>query len=187
MPLTDAQQRAAALLATKELELNQAKQAYAEVNPQGAMDTKIAEDNQSIQNYIQTKRNEAQQAYDSCMEAGNALHSLQTVSGPSQRYTQTLQQQAEHLTKEQSQLTQKIRTQRRSFLDAFPQAGTGGRYRLPHTSDDFAMILFFIGFAAAYGVLFAAYVPPSSYKVVVGILLFVILWLGFNRIVLTVG
>jgi len=188
MALTNAQQVALATLTAEKLKVTQAQQAYATANPQGAMADQVQQDQQTLRSsYSDPTQRELDQALFDCLEAGVTLTTLQTVAGPSQDYTRTLQEKADRLTAEQSQLTQKIRTQRRSFMDAFPQGGTGGKWGIPHTADDFAMLLFFLGFVATYSVAFSKFVPSSSYKVWIGILGFLIAWIAVNRALLYLG
>jgi len=188
MPLTVAQQQAQAAVTAAQQSLDAAKQAYANADPQGSLTSALTQAEADLDSsYTRPKRAEANTAYSECSEAGNALVALQNVAGPSLRYTQTLQEKADELATEQSQLTQKIRTQRRSFLDSFPQTGTGGAWGFAHTSDDFAMFLLFIGFSAAYIAIFINFVPPSNYKGVAGVVGFLFTWVAVNRGLLYLG
>lgn len=188
MTLTAAQQQALAAVTTAQQQLDSAKRAYANADPQGSLTSTLANAKADLDSsYIQPKRKEASIAYSECTEAGNALIALQNVAEPSNLYTQTLQEKADKLANEQSQLTQKIRTQRRSFLDSFPQTGTGGSWGLSHDSDELAMFVLLIGFAAAYIAIFVNVVPPSNYKLPVGIVGFVFAWVAINRAVLYLG
>jgi hypothetical protein len=188
MTLTAAQQQALAAVTDAQQQLDAAKRVYANADPQGSLTSTLTQAKADLESsYTRPKREEASKAYSECTEAGNALVALQNVAEPSNLYTQTLQEKADKLANEQSQLTQKIRTQRRSFLDSFPQTGTGGAYGLAHDSDEFAMFILFIGFTAAYIAIFANAVPPSNYKLPIGIVGFVFAWVAINRAILYLG
>jgi len=188
MTLTAAQQQAQAAVTVKRQELAAAQKAYAQADPQGALADTLSNAKATLDSsYIRPKREEANAAYANCDEAGNALAALQNVAEPSQRYTQTLQDKANELAKEQSQLTQKIRTQRRSFLDSFPQTGTGGSWGFSQNSDEFTMFILFIGFAAAYIAIFINVIPSFDNKTVIGVVGFLFAWAVVNRTLLNLG
>lgn len=188
MVLTAAQQAALALVTNKQSELEAAKVAYEQADPQGALTATLTRDKANLNgSYIQPKRAEANAALADCSEAGRALEALLKVAEPSNEYTKTLQEKADELAKEQTQLSQKIRTQRRSFLDSSPQTGTGGAWGLSQDADETAMLILFVGFAAAYIAVFANFVPPSNYKIPVGIVGFFFVWTAVNRAILYLG
>jgi hypothetical protein len=188
MVLTAAQQTALAAVTNKQSELDAAKAAYEQADPQGALTATLTRDKQALRDsFIDPKRAEANAAVADCIEAGRALEALLKVAEPSNEYTKTLQEKANELAKEQTQLTQKIRTQRRSFLDSSPQTGTGGAYGLSHDADETAMLILFVGFVAAYIALFANFVPPSDYKIPIGIVGFLFAWAAVNRAILYLG
>jgi len=188
MVLTEAQQQAKAAVTIAQQELLKAQQKYAQADPERALADTLAKAKSDLDSsYIQPKRAEANAALADCYEAGKALAALQNVAGPSNRFRETLQEQANELTQEQSQLSQKIRTQRRSFLDSFPQAGTGGASGVAHTGDDFAMFILFIGALAAYIAIFVNVLPPFNYKWLAGAVGFLFAWVAINRLLLTMG
>jgi len=185
MPLDP--QAALAALNAEQMKLNQAQQAYREADPQGSMNAQVQSDSNNLTaNYLNPKRAEAEQALHSYTQAGRTLQALQTVAAPSNLYKETLQKEAEHLTKEQSQLTQKIRTHRRSFMDALPESGTGS-FGTSHTADDSAMFFLLLGVAAVYFVAFFKVLPQFSNKVVLSLVGFVVVWFVVNQVILYLG
>jgi hypothetical protein len=192
MGLTDAQlaakQAAQAQVSVKANELSAAKQALANADPQGALAIQLQEEQQTLRDkYITPIATAAAKEYNECLEAGQTLHNLNTLVAPSAEYTQTLKTQADHLTKEQSQLSQKIRTQRRAFLDSFPQSNIGGAYHVPHSSDDFAMFLLFIGYISA-GVAFYLTSPlTQTTSKWMALFVGVMGWILLNQLVLRLG
>ena len=185
MPLDP--QAALAAVNAEQIKLSQAQQAYREADPQGSMNAQVKSDKDNlIATYVNPKTADAQQAFDLCMQAGQTLRALKTVAGPSNLFKETLEKEAAHLSKEQSQLTQKIRTHRRSFVDAFPDSGTGS-FGTSHTADDSAMFFLLLGVAATYFVVFFKVLPAFSNKVVLSIVGFVVVWFIVNQVILYLG
>ena len=183
-PLTDNQTKAVAAVTDAQKKLTDAIKQYKMNVQQCAVNDDAKQDVLSLQNsYIYPTQAAMQTAVQECLDAGTYLEALRNLAGPNAQYVSNLQQQAERLVKEQSQLSQKIRTQRRSFLDTSPQSGTGG-YLFHHTADDAAMIALLVGFVIAYYFLVSNVIPAFPYKQPVSILLFFAAWFGVNQIVL---
>jgi hypothetical protein len=185
MALTPEAARAAVNAA--KVKQSQAEQAYRAADPQGAMAEQVKIDLEDLnRNYIAPMSEKANRAYQDCLQAGRNLHAVKTVAAPSNLYKETLEKEADHLTKEQAQLAQKIRTRRRSFLDSRPDSGTGA-FGTSHTEDDSAMFFLLLGVAAVYFVAFFKVLPAFSYKVVASIVGFVLLWYIVNQAIMYLG
>lgn len=187
MVLTTAQQIALNTLTAAQQQEAQARAAYNAVDPVGAQTTQVANDQANINAYIADKQAALTQALADSTKAGLYLRNLTDLVGPGQQYTANLQQQADDLTKQQTDLSKKIRTQRRAFMDQFPQSGTGG-YFFHHTADDFALFVFSIGFLIVYYALYSQYVTSSAWLLRIGgVLGFLVAWGAVVQVILRFG
>jgi len=187
----------ATTVATKEAALNaliaakageaQAQAAYNAADPTGAQQAKVASDQTEIQQYIADRNGALTQALAESKRVGLYLRNLTDAVGPGTAYVSNLQQQADDLTNQQLKLGQKIRTQRRAFMDQYPQSGTGG-YFFHHTADDFALFVFFIGFVLVFYMTYSKYVSSSSMPMRLGgIFLFLFAWSAVVQLILRFG
>jgi hypothetical protein len=184
MVLTTAQQAALNALTTAKQQEAQAQAAYNAVNPTAAQASQVAQDQATINGYIADKQAALTQSLSESEKAGLYLRNLTDLVAPGAQFTKNLRQQADDLTKQQMQLGQKIRTQRRAFVDQFPQTGTGG-YFFHHTADDFALFVFLIGFAVAFYALYRRYISSPSW--IGGIVGFLFAWFAVLQIILRFG
>jgi len=185
--LSPAQQAAAAQVTVAQQALNNAQTAYAAANPTDVMNTRVANDKAALQTkYIEPTQAALAKALQDCTTAGLYLRNLTDMVGPSIAYTSNLAQQASDLQTQKTQLTQQTRTQRRAFMDQFPQSGTGG-YFMHHTADDFALLIFLIGFLAAFISIYTNLVPSFSYKLYAGFPIFMLAWYAVTQAVIRFG
>ena len=184
---TAAQQAAAAQVTVAQQALRNAQAAYAAANPTDSMNTQVAADKAALQtNYSVPTQAAVAKALQDCTTAGLYLRNLTDMVGPSVVYTSNLAQQASDLQTQKTQLTQQTRTQRRAFMDQFPQSGTGG-YFMHHTADDFALFIFFIGFLAMFIPVYMKFVPSFSYKSFVGLPIFMLAWYAVTQLIIRFG
>lgn len=185
--MTPAQQAAQAQVVAAQNALNAAQANYASADPADAMNSKVQADIKALNtNFIVPTQIALTKSLQDCTMAGTYLRNLTDMVGPSTAYTSNLVQQANELTSQQTQLAQQTRTQRRAFMDQFPQSGTGG-YLLHHTADDFALFVFFIGFLAAFIPVYTKFVPSFSYKSYAGVPIFLLAWFAITQLFIRFG
>ena len=167
--------------------LKSAQSAFAIADPVSAQAAQVAAEQNDINSYIAEKKAILTQSLSDSQQAGAYLRNLTDIVGTSADHVANLQQQADELTNQQLQYGQKIRTQRRAFMDQFPQSGTGG-YFFHHTADDFTLLVFLIGFIAAYYMVYSRYVTSSSWPMRLGgVLIFVFAWFAAIQVILRFG
>jgi hypothetical protein len=141
----------------------------------------------TIQGYVNEKTAALAKAVRESQYASEILRTMTDMTSPAVNYQTATQTELDTLTAKQLQLTQKIRTQRRSFMDQSPQSGTGG-YFFHHTEDDTALFVFLIGFILVFYTVYSRYVTSSSWPLRIGgVVLFVISWFSVVQIILRFG
>jgi len=140
-----------------------------------------------VTDFVNEKAAALSKALQESRYASQILRTMTDTTSPLFEYQATTQKEINKLNTEQVQLTQKIRTQRRAFMDQTPQSGTGG-YFFHHTADDTALFVFLIGFILVFYTVYSRYVTSSSLSIRLGgVLLFVISWFAAVQIILRFG
>lgn len=141
----------------------------------------------TIAAYVNEKTAALAKAVQESKYASEILRTMTDMTSPAVNYQTATQNELNDLTAKQLQLTQKIRTQRRAFMDQSPQSGTGG-YFFHHTADDTALFVFLIGFILVFYTVYSRYVSSSSWPMRIGgFFLFVIAWFSAVQIILRFG
>jgi hypothetical protein len=157
-----------------------------EVDPNGTMGRQVAADATTLQNsYIAPKTAALQDAVDKFTQWSEFAFTLNNVVRPGADQTAALQSNLSNLAQEDTQLEQAARMHRRRFLDNFPQEGAG---TIPYTSDNLAMIAFFVGFAVFFAGIWLVHVPQFSGKMIVGLMIgFLLYWVVSHTILKQFG
>jgi hypothetical protein len=141
----------------------------------------------TIASYVSEKRAALAKAVQESQYASQILRTMTDMTVPTIQQQTATQKEIDTLNAEQIQLTQKIRTQRRAFMDQSPQSGTGG-YFFHHTADDTALFVFLIGFLLVFYTVYSRYVTSSSLPMRIGgVFLFVLSWFSAVQIILRFG
>ena len=139
----------------------------------------------TITDYVNEKRTALAKAVQESQYASQILRTMTDMTAPILDNQSIAQKEIAKLNADQ--LTQKIRTQRRAFMDQTPQSGTGG-YFFHHTADDTALFVFLIGFTLLFYTVYSRYVTSSSVSMRIGgVLLFVLSWFSAVQIILRFG
>ena len=149
-------------------------------DPNGVMIAQVQLDKDTLdKNYITPSQQDVSAAVEDFNQWSSFAVTLNNIVKPGAEQMAELQDKYNNLQKQSTQLDQAARMHRRRFLDSMPRDGTGV---LPHTSDNLAMIAFFVGYITLFVALWIKFVPTFQGKMIVGpIVAFLSYWLvGFG-------
>ena len=153
--------------------------AQAASDPNGVMAAQVQVDKDTLNdNYILPSQQDLKAAVDDFNQWSAFALTLNNVVKPGTTQMDALQDTYNELQEQSIQLDQAARMHRRRFLDNAPRSGTG---ILPHTADNVAMMVFFVGYITLFVALWIKFVPTFKGKMIVGpIVAFVSYWMmGF--------